>query len=132
MVRRTAPRRASPDEESSDGRSLTVTTAVVVKGDEVEGVAANRVWNPMSIRAMLSRDIYRGEIVWGRMEREDRNGRAGLCSKQEAKEWLRVSVPELRIVEKGLWDTVQKRLALMNEDYLRDSRGKPDLRREGR
>jgi Carbon-nitrogen hydrolase len=37
---RTEPRRASRDEETPDERSLTVTTAAVAKGDDVEGVAA--------------------------------------------------------------------------------------------
>ena len=40
MVRRTALRQASPDGGAPDERSLTVTTAVVPKGDDVEGVAA--------------------------------------------------------------------------------------------
>ena len=40
LVRRTAPRQASPTGEPSDAESLTVTTAVVVKGDDVEGGAA--------------------------------------------------------------------------------------------
>ena len=40
MVRRTELRRASLDGETPEDRSLTVTTAVVAKGDDVEGVAA--------------------------------------------------------------------------------------------
>jgi len=40
MVRRTAPRQASPDGGTPDERSLTVTTAVAAKGDDVESGAA--------------------------------------------------------------------------------------------
>ena len=40
MVRHTEPRRAFPGEETPNEGSLTVTTAVVAKGDDVEGVAA--------------------------------------------------------------------------------------------
>ena len=40
VVSRTAPRQASSTEEPPDAEPLTVTTAVVVKGDDVDGGAA--------------------------------------------------------------------------------------------
>ncbi len=40
MVSRIEPRPASPEGEPPDAGSLTVTTAVVAKGDDVEGDAA--------------------------------------------------------------------------------------------
>ena len=53
IVRRTALRQASPDGGAPDERSLTVTTAVVAKGDDVEGVAAK--WKVSQLSGRLPR-----------------------------------------------------------------------------
>jgi DNA invertase Pin-like site-specific DNA recombinase len=92
-------------------------------------------WNPMTVRTMLSRDLYRGRIVWGRTRRIDKDGKARILVKRDAAEWLTAEADTLRIVDDDLWAAVQKRLAAMQETYLRDTRGKlwgqPDRRREG-
>lgn len=93
-------------------------------------------WAPTQVREMLYRRLYRGEIVWGQYTNVDRNGRAGLRVKRDPSEHLVISAPDLRIVPEPLWQAVQKRLQVINEGYLRDTRGKlwgqPDRGREGR
>jgi DNA invertase Pin-like site-specific DNA recombinase len=92
-------------------------------------------WSPTAVREILYRRLYHGEIVWGRTTNTDRNGRAGISVRREERDWLVVPAPGLKIVPDALWEAVQQRLKMVNENYLRDSRGKlwgkPDLRREG-
>ncbi len=92
-------------------------------------------WDPMTVRQVLHRRLYRGEVVWGKTTRTDRDGRAGVVLKRDPSEWLRREEKHLRILEEGLWAAVQKRLKAQQDTYLRDTRGKlwgkPDLRREG-
>ncbi len=93
-------------------------------------------WAPTQVREMLYRRLYRGEIVWGQYTNVDRNGRAGLRVKRDSSEHLVVPAPDLRIVPEPLWQAVQRRLQVVNEGYLRDTRRKlweqPDRGREGR
>ncbi len=93
-------------------------------------------WAPTLIREMLHRPLYRGEVVWGRRMRTDRDGRAGISVKRDAQDWLRQDAPALRIIEEPLWREVQDQLKAQAGIFLRDHRGKlwgkPDGRREGR
>jgi DNA invertase Pin-like site-specific DNA recombinase len=97
--------------------------------------ARSGAWQPMTIRYMLRRELYRGVQVWGQTTQVDRDGRAGLTVRRDAAEWLRVPVPAVRIVSDELWESVQKQLAATDGTYLRDGRGrlwgKPDRAREG-
>jgi site-specific DNA recombinase len=68
-------------------------------------------WCPTAIRAMLKRDLYKGEKIWNR----SRFGKVPGKNKRRSKprpetEWKRVHQPELAIVSAELWDEVQKRL----------------------
>jgi len=92
-------------------------------------------WAPTAVREMLYRRLHRGEIVWGQYTGIDRNGRAGLRIKRDPSEWLIIPAEDLRIVPEPLWQAVHKRLEVVNDKYLRDTRGKlwgkPDRGREG-
>jgi DNA invertase Pin-like site-specific DNA recombinase len=101
-----------------------------------ERAGRTKGWSPALIGAILHRTIYHGEITWGRQTHVDRNGRAGVRVWRDEAEWLRHPAPDLRIIPEQLWRTVQDRLAVQAQMYLRDDRGKlwsgPDQGREGR
>ena len=71
-------------------------------------------WGPSTIRAVLERPLYRGEVVWGRMvsaydrelgkRRLKRDGTARECGQlpQPEETWTRCNVPHLRIIEADL------------------------------
>jgi site-specific DNA recombinase len=67
-----------------------------------------RGWAPSSVREILGRDIYRGVVVWNRTARIVRQG-ARAQRKRPPSDIVRVNVPELAIVDEGLWTATQAR-----------------------
>jgi site-specific DNA recombinase len=69
-----------------------------------EGVSAPRpqlgrpaAWATSSVRAVLRRSLYKGEVIWNQSRKRDRWGRKRQHTRPEA-EWMRVKVPALQIV----------------------------------
>jgi site-specific DNA recombinase len=64
-------------------------------------------WSPVTVRDVIKRPIYTGEVIsrWG-------------------DEVFRVQRDDLRIVPEGLWDAVQQRRKQTASIYLRNSKGK--------
>ena len=58
---------------------------------------------------MLRRERYRGVIVWNQREKTYRKG-TKVRIQRDANDWIRVDVPELRIVSDDLWFGVQRRI----------------------
>jgi len=52
---------------------------------------------------------YRGVIVWNQREKTYRKG-TKVRIQRDANDWIRVDVPELRIVSDDLWFGVQRRI----------------------
>ena len=80
-------------------------------------------WAPSSVREVLHRSLYRGEVVWNKTKKRDSWGRAKPQSRPET-EWLRVDVPELRMVDERLWKAAHARLARARKVYLRGTNGR--------
>ena len=80
-------------------------------------------WAPSSVRAVLYRELYRGEVVWNRTKKRDTWGVKRQQPRPES-EWLRVPAPELRIVDEELWDAAHARLAATRQTYLRTQGGR--------
>ena len=80
-------------------------------------------WAPSSVRSVLYRELYRGEIVWNRTKKRDSWGVKRQQPRPES-EWLRVSVPTLRIVSDDLWAVAHARLAATRQTYLRTQGGR--------
>lgn len=59
-------------------------------------------WVSSSVRAVLRRPLYRGEIVWNQTRKRDGWGLANR-SQRAVEEWLRVPVPALQIASPELW-----------------------------
>lgn len=69
-----------------------------------------RGWAPSAVREILHRELYRGQIVYGQLEKIVRGGTKRRRLREE-KDWVRVEAPDLRIIELDIWETVQARLA---------------------
>lgn len=99
----------------ADGTGL----ASIAKKFNAEGVLAPqpprtkviRAWCTSSIQAMLRNERYRGIFVWNRT-RKVRNPETGrsVSRRRPESEWLRVDVPDWRIVDEKLWDAVHRRI----------------------
>ena len=75
-------------------------------------------WAPSSVREVLLRPLYRGQIVWNQTRKRDSWGRSHRSVR--AKEaWLRVPAPDLEIVSAELWEAAQRE---------RSRRGQQDAR----
>jgi DNA invertase Pin-like site-specific DNA recombinase len=90
---------------------------------QVEPPRGDRGWTSTTVRVMLRRPLYRGELVYGRsaMAYGRETGKPGCEEAQVPRpedEWVRVPRPELRIVPEDLTDRVDARLAEGRETYL--------------
>ncbi|MBZ5560594.1 MAG: recombinase family protein [Acidobacteriia bacterium] len=80
-------------------------------------------WAPSSVRAVLFRPLYRGEIVWAMTAKRDRWGRKKQAGRPEA-EWIRRPAPHLRIVDATLWAAAHARLDASRAMYLQRTDGR--------
>lgn len=80
-------------------------------------------WVPSSVRAVLYRPLYRGEVVWGKARKRDQWGQMKYSKRPET-EWVRTDAPGLRIVSDELWDAAHERLRTSRENYLRHTDGR--------
>ena len=92
-------------ELSAAGYGLTRITKLL----NAEGVPAPRAqqgrpraWVSSSVREVLLRSLYRGEIVWNTSRKRDAWGRAKR-SERPASGWLTTAAPALPIVSDELW-----------------------------
>jgi site-specific DNA recombinase len=79
-------------------------------------------WSPSSVRDVLYRPLYRGQIVWNRTRKRDTWGQHRQHARPGA-EWLQVDAPHLRIVTEALWNAAHERLRTSRETYLRTNDG---------
>lgn len=65
-------------------------------------------WAPGTVRAILRRDLYRGQVVWNKTRKRDAFRQVNQQPRPES-EWLRADAPHLRIIDEPLWKRVQSR-----------------------
>ena len=80
-------------------------------------------WAPSSVREVLYRPLYRGEIVWNRTQKRNRWGQVNQQNRPEA-DWLTRPAPELRVVPEALAKAVDARLTSNKTRYLRTTGGR--------
>jgi site-specific DNA recombinase len=83
----------------------------------------SRSWAPSTIREILHRPLYRGEVVWNRIKKRDQWGQKKYVRRPE-KDWLRLPAPDLRIVSDELWNRAHARLAELRAAYVRTNGGR--------
>lgn len=69
-------------------------------------------WCPSAVRAMLKRELYKGEHVWNRSKFVKVPGTNKRRSRPRPEsEWKRLPMPGLAIVSSDKWDKVQNRVS---------------------
>jgi site-specific DNA recombinase len=84
----------------------------------------SRSWAPTSVREVLFRPLYRGEIVWAQTAKRDRWGQKRQSARPET-EWIRRSAPALRIVTDEEWQAAHRRLDAARSLYMEATSGRP-------
>jgi DNA invertase Pin-like site-specific DNA recombinase len=84
----------------------------ITKRLNAEGVLAPRAqrgrpraWAPSSVRAILTREVYRGVVVWNKTRKRDADGQKRTADRS-ADQWMRRTDDALRIVSDQLWTAV--------------------------
>ncbi len=73
-----------------------------------DGLSALRGWSPSTIRGVLTRELYRGVVVWNRSRKRDDWGQVDQRPRPES-EWMQASRADLRVVPEELWRRVAAR-----------------------
>jgi DNA invertase Pin-like site-specific DNA recombinase len=73
-----------------------------------------RGWAPTAVREILYRPLYKGEIVYGKLQKIVRGGTKQRRDRDE-KDWIRIDAPDLRIINPQLWSAVESRLLRAKE-----------------
>jgi site-specific DNA recombinase len=108
-------------QEIADGRGF----ARIAQGLNRDGIPApRRKWAMTGVREMVFRDLYRGQIVYGKTRRIDKGGSTKKRHDRPAAEWLTLDAPDLRIVSAELWRAAHDRLERTRQTYLRQTGGK--------
>ena len=114
---------------SAEGAGLTRITKTL----NDEGAAAPRsqqgrpkAWVGSSVRAVLLRPLYRGEIVWNQTRKRDGWGQSNRADRP-ASDWLRVEAPELRIIDENLWAAAHAKFTQRQEKHSKAGRGGLDI-----
>jgi site-specific DNA recombinase len=83
-------------------------------------------WAPSSVRGILENERYRGVLTWAKTKkiRNPTSGRKVQRDRPKS-EWVRVEMPEQRIVSEKLWLAVQERLAYVKRVWASQVRKGP-------
>jgi hypothetical protein len=79
-------------------------------------------WAPTSVRAILYRPVYRGEIIWAQTAKRDKWGRKRQSTRSES-EWIKRPAPALQIVSDEEWAAAHARLEAVRGVYLTATNG---------
>ena len=79
-------------------------------------------WAPASVREILRRRLYRGEIVWGKNRKRADSGERGVRQPETA--WLRIPAEHLRIVPEKIAEAVDSRFSGQKNRALRTRDGR--------
>jgi hypothetical protein len=81
-------------------------------------------WAPSSVREVLFRPAYRGEVLYAQTAKRDGWGEKKRAARPEA-EWIRREAPALRIVTDDEWNAAHSRLSTARNLYLKATNGRP-------
>src|SRR5262249_12657243 len=82
-----------------------------------------QAWAPSTVRDVLFRTTYRGEIVWSRTRKRDSWGHKHQTDRPAA-DWVRVDAPQLRIISDDLWSRAHHRMETARALYLKANDGR--------
>ena len=81
-------------------------------------------WCSSSVREILYRNLYKGEVVWNRTQKRGMWGMVRQRPRPQ-EDWIRIPAPELRIVSDELWTAAHVRLASVRQRWLGGMKGRP-------
>ena len=94
-----------------------------VLAPQPRGTGRLRAWAASTIREILHRPLYRGEIVWNQRRKRDQWGQKRYQKRQDH-EIVRLPLrDDLRVVPDSLWHAVHERLDNAKAIYLRSTDG---------
>ncbi|MEA1086459.1 recombinase family protein, partial [Sphingomonas sp. CD22] len=122
--------------EFAAGRS-SIQIATCLNADGIPGPRGGQ-WNASTIRGdpkkatgILNNPLYVGRLVWGRRQwrrNPDSEKRERRYRLRDRSEWIEVAVPDLRIIDDALWesvrDQIERRQLSNNENSVRQKRKK--------
>jgi site-specific DNA recombinase len=86
-------------------------------------------WSPSTVRDVLHRTLYRGEVVWNQTQKRNKWGQTSPSARPEG-EWLRLDRPDLRIVSEEAWNAAHTRLRAMKTRLATAQGERPIVRRD--
>src|SRR5262249_13585335 len=75
-------------------------------------------WAASSVREVLNRPLYRGEIVWNQTRKRDRWGAKRQHARPDS-EWIRIPAPDLAIVTDDEWNAAHSQMRRNKTRYDR-------------
>ena len=115
----------------ADGLS-PIAIAKALNADAIPG-PGGRPWQDTTIRGhaargtgILRNELYIGRLIWNRMQfiKDPATGRR-VSRMNAASSWITKDVPELRIIDQPVWDSVQERLAGIREAHGANDTDRP-------
>ncbi len=79
-------------------------------------------WSPSSVRSVLFRRLYLGEVIWNKTKKRNLWG-IQQQRKRPEKDWIHIPMPHLRIISESEWKAAHDRLNDTRAIYLRGTRG---------
>ncbi|WP_420799902.1 recombinase family protein [Nitrospira moscoviensis] len=79
-------------------------------------------WSPSSVRSLLFRRLYLGEVIWNKTKKRNPWGMQQQRKRPET-DWLKISMPQLQIISEADWKAAHDRLAGTRAVYLRGTKG---------
>jgi site-specific DNA recombinase len=73
-----------------------------------DGLAPVVGWAASTVRGVLTRETYRGQVVWNKTRKRNTWGKWAPSDRPES-EWLRTTNESLRIIDEALWQRVASR-----------------------
>jgi len=79
-------------------------------------------WSPSSVRSVLFRRLYLGEVIWNKTKKRNPWG-IQQQRKRPEREWVRIPMPQLQIVSEAEWKAAHNRLDATRASYMRGTKG---------
>ena len=79
-------------------------------------------WSPSSVRSLLFRRLYLGEVVWNKSKKRNAWG-IQQQRKRPENDWVKIPAPQLRILSDDEWKAAHDRLNESRTVYLRGTKG---------
>ncbi len=81
-------------------------------------------WAPSSVREILYRPLYRGQVVWNQTRKRDKWGKKKPHAKPVT-EWIYLEQPDLMVISEDVWNAAHAVLTKRREQYAHTPGGRP-------